>query len=45
MRVRYAVTADVSGRLASLGSQLVEPRVRSDIEAYFEAVGDRARQR
>lgn len=43
--VAYTVTAEVSGRLASLGSSLVEPKVRSDIEAYFEAVEQRAAAR
>lgn len=38
----YTVTADVKGKLASLGSSLVEPTVRSDIEAYFAAVEERA---
>lgn len=43
--VSYTVTAEVSGRLASLGSSLVKPKVRSDIEAYFEAVEERAAQK
>ena len=40
--LEYRVTADVSGRVASLGSQLVEPKVRSDIESFFDAVERRA---
>lgn len=40
--VRYAVTADVKGRLASLGSSLVGPTLESDIETYFENIEERA---
>jgi carbon monoxide dehydrogenase subunit G len=36
--VRYAVTADVKGRLASLGSSLVGLTLESDIETYFENI-------
>ncbi len=40
----YTVTADVKGKLASLGSSLVKPKVKADIEEYFAAVEERARQ-
>lgn len=40
----YTVTADVKGKLASLGSSLVRPKVKADIEEYFAAVEERAGQ-
>jgi carbon monoxide dehydrogenase subunit G len=40
--IRYTITVDVKGRLASLGSTLVEPMVKSDIEGYFGRIGERA---
>lgn len=40
----YTVTADVKGKLASRGSSLVKPKVKADIEEYFAAVEERARQ-
>lgn len=42
--LRYTVSADVKGKLASLGSSLVKPKVKADIEKYFAAVEERARQ-
>jgi carbon monoxide dehydrogenase subunit G len=40
----YTVGADISGKLASLGSSLVKPTAQSDIESYFESVEERAKQ-
>lgn len=40
--VDYTVTANVKGRLASLGSSLVGPTLESDIETYFGNIEERA---
>ncbi|MFP8951588.1 CoxG family protein [Natrialbaceae archaeon A-arb3/5] len=40
--VDYVITIDVSGRLASRGAHLVKPTVRSDVDAFFDAVAEQA---
>lgn len=41
----YELTADVSGKLASLGAKLIKPTVRANVEEFFDNVEDLAAQR